>query len=214
MSEETKKCKHCQSDIPKKAKVCPVCHKKQSKPLAAIILGVIVFFVIVGIAANSDKVEKVSSDPSSSGSASSDKASEASNDSAEDLVFHVGETAEYRNIQITMTNIRESNGSEFNTPGDGNVFVLAEFEVTNNSENELGISSLLSFAAYQDGYATNLSFTALVEKTGEQLDGAVAPGKKMKGSIGYEIPADYKELEIQFSPSVWNNKKIVFKYEK
>ena len=27
--EETKKCKYCQSDIPKKAKVCPVCKKKQ-----------------------------------------------------------------------------------------------------------------------------------------------------------------------------------------
>lgn len=26
---KTKKCKHCQSDIPKKAKVCPVCRKKQ-----------------------------------------------------------------------------------------------------------------------------------------------------------------------------------------
>ena len=25
---ETKKCKHCQTEIPKKAKVCPNCHKK------------------------------------------------------------------------------------------------------------------------------------------------------------------------------------------
>ena len=30
---ETKKCKYCQSDIPKKAKVCPVCKKKQKKNL-------------------------------------------------------------------------------------------------------------------------------------------------------------------------------------
>lgn len=28
-ANNTKKCKHCQSDIPKKAKVCPVCRKKQ-----------------------------------------------------------------------------------------------------------------------------------------------------------------------------------------
>ena len=38
---ETKKCKHCQSDIPKKAKVCPVCRKKQKHTA----LGIFLFIV-------------------------------------------------------------------------------------------------------------------------------------------------------------------------
>ena len=29
MQNETKVCKHCQTEIPKKAKVCPNCRKKQ-----------------------------------------------------------------------------------------------------------------------------------------------------------------------------------------
>lgn len=41
---ETKKCKYCQSDIPKKAKVCPVCKKKQKKNIVLII---ILIFVIL-----------------------------------------------------------------------------------------------------------------------------------------------------------------------
>lgn len=34
---EVKKCKHCQSDIPKKAKICPNCRKKQGGKLKFII---------------------------------------------------------------------------------------------------------------------------------------------------------------------------------
>ena len=40
---ETKKCKHCQSDIAKKAKVCPVCRKKQKHTALGI------FLIIIGI---------------------------------------------------------------------------------------------------------------------------------------------------------------------
>ena len=40
---ETKKCKHCQSDIPKKASVCPVCRKKQKYT------GLGIFLLIIGL---------------------------------------------------------------------------------------------------------------------------------------------------------------------
>ena len=48
----TKKCKHCQSDIPKKAKVCPNCRKKQGGILKWII---IVFVVLIIVGATSGK---------------------------------------------------------------------------------------------------------------------------------------------------------------
>ncbi|MBO7713956.1 MAG: hypothetical protein J6S85_10330 [Methanobrevibacter sp.] len=42
-TQETKKCKYCQSDIPIKAKICPNCKKKQSHK------GIAIFFLIFGI---------------------------------------------------------------------------------------------------------------------------------------------------------------------
>ena len=52
---------------------------------------------------------------------------------------------------------------------------------------------------------------ALLEKGDKnQPDGTVAPGKKMNGVIGYEVPADWKELEIKFTPDFWSNKDISF----
>lgn len=47
--KETKLCKHCQSEIPKKAKVCPICRKKQSGKLKWIIIVVIFIFVLFTI---------------------------------------------------------------------------------------------------------------------------------------------------------------------
>lgn len=44
---EVKKCKHCQSDIPKKAKICPNCRKKQGGKLKFIIAWI--FLIIIAL---------------------------------------------------------------------------------------------------------------------------------------------------------------------
>ena len=51
MSEEkeTKVCKYCKSEIPKKAKVCPNCRKKQGGIGKWIVIAVIVIIVIAAI---------------------------------------------------------------------------------------------------------------------------------------------------------------------
>ena len=43
-----------------------------------------------------------------------------------------------------------------------------------------------------------------------QLDGSVAAGKKMKGVIGYELPSDWKELEIHYTSDLWSSSSIIF----
>ena len=46
---ETKKCKHCQTDIPKKAKVCPNCKRKQGGKLKTVLLVILVLGIIGSI---------------------------------------------------------------------------------------------------------------------------------------------------------------------
>ena len=48
--EEKKICKYCKTEIPKGAKICPNCRKKQKGPLGIIIAVVIVLIIIGGIA--------------------------------------------------------------------------------------------------------------------------------------------------------------------
>ena len=137
-----------------------------------------------------------------------DESSEAKEAKTE---FDIGETAELDKVQTTLIDVTESTGFEYNQPNEGNVFVLCEFEICNNSDTEIAVSSMLSFEAYCDDYTCSGSFSALLEKGDKnQLDGTVAAGKKFKGVVGYEVPEDWKELEIRYTPDYWNGNDIVF----
>ena len=219
--KETKICKHCQSEIPKKAKVCPVCRKKQGAGCLPIIIAVVVLFVLlaaIGGGGEDDEpslAETSSAESSAVNEASSVPESETAETSEAKTVFGLGETAEMNDIQVTMLNYVESNGSEYNSPADGNVFVLVEFEIANNSGSDLAVSSMMSFEAYADDYALNYSLSAIMEaESGSQLDGTIAPGKKMKGEIGYEVPADWSNMEIHFTDSLWSGSDFVFEITK
>lgn len=215
----TKVCKHCKTEIPSGAKVCPQCRKKQGGVLKWVIIAFVVI-CIIGAAAGGkdDKPTKVGdNNPSSAGNNSNESQQnsvESSSEEEKETVFRKGEIAELNGVQVTLIDYKESTGSEYNKPTDGNVFLMAEFEIANNTEKELAVSSVMSFDAYADDYALNFSFSALMEKDGNQLDGTIAAGKKMKGWIGWEVPQDYQNVEIHFTDNVWSSNKFVFMIEK
>lgn len=208
-------CRHCSSTIPKNAKVCPICRKKQSKKIKWIILAIVVIGIIGAAASggNENKPKKVADSNSESNNSNETRQDNTKNEPRKNI-FKKGETAEMNNIQVTLTDYKESSGGEWNRPAEGNVFLMAEFEISNNSDEELTISSVMSFEAYADDYALDFSFSALMEKEGNQLDGTVAPEKKLKGWIGWEVPQDYQNVEIHFSDNVWSDNKFKFCIEK
>lgn len=183
-----------------------------------IVVGVIIVLGIIGSVIGGDDEPKKVDNPSGetqNTTAGSDDGSDNVDDESQETIFTVGDTAEMNDVQVAFVNYEESSGSEYNTPTDGNVFVLANFEITNNSDSELTISSLMSFEAYADDYALNYSLGALMEKgDSTQLDGTIAPGKKLNGWIGYEVPADWSKVEIHFTDNVWSNNKFVFEISK
>ena len=125
--------------------------------------------------------------------------------------YKPGETAEAKDVAVTFVGVTESTGAQFLEPAEGNVFILCEFEIVNNSKKELSISSMMSFDAYCDDSAISISISALSAKGNKnQLDGTIAAGKKMKGVVGYEVPSDWKELEIQFTPDIMSSSKLTF----
>ncbi len=214
MSREIKmtSCKACGQEIAASAKVCPHCGAKHKTghPVLIGIIAVVLLAAIIGAAGGEEAPQKVDPSPNSS---TGDQTGTSTSGSVQDdkTVFYVGETAALSGIQVTFVNITENEGSTFNTPTEGNVFVLCEFEIANNSDAELAVSSMLSFEAYCDDYACNYSLSALLEAGNKnQLDGTVAPGKKLNGVIGYEVPADWSTLEVIFTPDYWTGKDITF----
>lgn len=214
MENETKLCKNCKSEIPKAAKVCPNCRKKQGGIGKWIVIGIIVIiFLAVAFGGGDDKPKKVENNTTTTQQGENDNDKKADTQETKDI-FTVGETAEMNDVQVTLLKYSESKGSEYNKPSDGNVFLMAEFEIVNNSDSEMNVSSMLSFEAYADDYALNYSLGAITENNDTQLDGTIAAGKKMKGYIGYEVPKNWSTVEIHFTDDVWSDNKFKFEIKK
>lgn len=202
-----KNCKVCGAEVAKSASVCPHCGAKLKKG-HPVLIGILIFLavaVIIGTSGSDDEPKKVET----SAPAQGEMATETRTD--DKTVFYVGETAELKGVQVTLVNVTESEGSAYNTPTEGNEFVLCEFEIVNDSDKEIAISSLVSFEAYCDDYTCTFSLGALMEKNDKnQLDGTVAAGKKFNGVVGYEVPTDWQKLEVVFTPDFWSGKDITF----
>lgn len=212
MSEKLSTCKSCGQQVAKHAKTCPHCgaKNKRGNPILIGIIAVVLLIAVVAATGDSDEPKKVDSNlPAQTQQGGSQETENTAKE--ESNAFAVGETAELRDITVSMVSVTESTGSTFNTPTEGNVFVLCEFEIANNSDKEITVSSMMSFEAYCDDYTCTYSLGALMEKGNKnQLDGTVAAGKKFNGVIGYEVPADWQELEVHFTPDFWSGKDIVF----
>ena len=186
-------CKTCNAQIASSAKKCPACGAKNRKPartiIGSIFLGIAILLLLITLIGPKK------------------------DNGAQKQVFGVGESAELNGIVVTLKNTEENTGEGYNKPSDGMVFILCSFEIENNSQKEISISSLMSFNAYVDDYSTSISLSAQMVSEEGQLDGNIAPGKKMVGAICYEVPSDWKKLEISLTPDFWSGKDIGFLIE-
>lgn len=97
------------------------------------------------------------------------------------------------------------------TPEEGKEYLLFFFEVENVSSESQFISAY-SF----DGYADDVSIdtTSLYEEVNgtEQLSATIASGKKAKGYIAFEVDETWKDFEVHYKDSIWDDKAtLVFK---
>ena len=204
-------CPHCKARVPHGAIICWKCFRKlkvdektkrQYKIIFPIIAFIFVFFIII---ASTSKRTVAKAQPSNV----------FPSQTAVQSVPTVGDTVEKSGIKVTFNGVKESKGSQFVEPASGNIFLLCELTIQNESSSDITVSSLMSFECYIDDYATSLSITALMDDTvNKQLDGTIAPGKKMRGYVGYEVPRNWSDVEIRFVPSLGSARDFVFNYSK
>lgn len=207
--EKMKACKACGEQIAKSAKTCPKCGAKQGvKVLPIVIVVVVVLIIAAAIGGTSSGPQKVGEVDTNS------PAPVETKDTAEESIFGVGDVVALNGVNVTLLGVTENSGANYFYPADGNVFVLFEFDIDNQSESEIAVSSLLSFTAYFDDYSQNISINALATSGKSQLDGSVDSGRKMTGIVAYEVPEDWQVAEIRFTPDFWDGQEVIFEYEK
>lgn len=214
----TKTCKYCGSQIPANAKICPYCRKKQKGKggLIAVIVIVILIIIIAAAASGDDEPKKVaSSDSTSSSSVKSDSSSTKKKEKNDDTTFTVGDTADFDGVKVRLSSaiVSKGNKSKYITPDDGKYFLELIFDIENDSDEDITVSSMVSFEAYCDDMSIDEDYTGeeAPEVDGlDSLDGDVASGKKMNGIMTYQVPKDFKKFEISYQPDFWGDKKVTF----
>lgn len=206
-------CPKCGAAAPGNADV-PATVKKKKKFHWWYVLIILVVIAAIGAAADNANNPSEVDDNKVEDSANDDNTNVEDNSKNEQTIFHQGDVATSSDINITLLSVTESNGSQFMKPTDGNVYVTFKFEIDNQSDKEITISSLMMFDAYFDDYAANLSIGAITLSGETQLDGSVAAGKKLAGVVGYEAPSDWKTAEIHVTPDFWFGDDIIFEYSK
>ena len=188
--------------------------KKKKSKLKWIIIVIVAIAIIAAVAGggSDDSVHQVKTD-SEDLKVTNDNSKKEEKETEAKTSFKVGETAEYKDVQVTLEKVIISKGDEIIQPDEGKEFAICIFKIQNNSDSSITMSSIASFEAYYDDTSMNediMGLQAPEAKKYNQLDGDIAAGKKMEGVIAYQVPTDWKEIEINVSPSFWSSKDIKF----
>lgn len=121
-----------------------------------------------------------------------------------ELEYAVGDTFKMGNLQFTVNGMRLSEGDgEWNVPSEGSRFIYIDITVENAGDKDITVNSIITFDLCDlKGNSFDLAF--VVDAKG-RLDGKLAPGKKMKGEVAYEVPADVKEFDLKINPDILGN---------
>lgn len=205
---ETKICKHCQSEIPKKAKVCPNCRKKQGGKLKWIILAVVALAIIGSAMGGNDskkdvkKVEEVSSDTDGK---TEEQASEPVEEPSN--IFNVGDVVETEDFKITYESaVPYTSDNEFIQPKDGCEYWEFKFKFENISDTNQSVSTMMDWECYADN--SKVDQTWIGDNNG--LDAKLSAGRSAEGTLYFEVPENTEKIELEYDINFWGNDKIIF----
>ena len=89
-------------------------------------------------------------------------------------------------------------------PEEGKKYLVLFFEVENISSEEQDID-LLYTESYLDDYDINRTLLFAKPEGYDDLGGTLAPGKKLKGYVCYEVDSSWKKLEFQYQDGMFTS---------
>lgn len=118
-----------------------------------------------------------------------------------------GETIRFGDLKLTFNSSRTSNGMDYFRPEEDQ-YVIVDMTIENLGSEEANISSLLHFTLKD---AESYAYTdAIFVDTKGTLNGSIAPGDRLRGEIGFDVPKSaYYELVFE---SLWRDGQAIWKF--
>lgn len=214
---ETKLCKHCKTQIPYAAKVCPNCRKRVKGGKGKWIVLAVIVAVIIAAVATQDNPRKVGevddSQSTTQGQTSPENESTTQptqTTSPEKTQYVVGDILRDGDLEIVY--IASGDYIEENQilqPEEGEKYIFLQFAFANRGESgDISISSF-SFDCYADGYAAETHYW-----NEEDFSATLSPGRSTTGYICFAVPENAQEIEVEYTPNFFlSSEKIHFLFE-
>lgn len=210
---ETKKCKYCQSEIDKKAKVCPNCRKKQGGKGKFIVLGIIVFFIIVAVlTSNNDDTSKSASNDSGS---STEKADTKKADTKKDDIVAFGSDGQSEDLSLKVNKVGDkkeiTEGSIISYKPDSGKYAIINITIKNTGKEAISLTNGYFKLITADD--AEYEPTILIGLDNKYISfESINPGLDITGNLVFEVPNDLKvsSATLKFSGTGLFSKSTVF----
>ncbi len=173
------------------------------------VIAVIVFSVTLlgsGESGNPEEVGSNQNDSNNEQNNSNSSNDEGSNEN-ETKVFEIGDVVKMGDLHFAVNGIHFSDGSDFIKPEEGYKFLLLDISIKNAGEKFESISSLMMFKLVDD---EGVSYDISLADTKGQLDGKMAPGRRLRGEIAFEVPNNIEKFELEINPQILSKGLIIF----
>lgn len=125
--------------------------------------------------------------------------------------YAVGETAKYKDVEMTVTKVNKSNGTEYDKPKDGMEFVIVTVKIKNNSSKNLAYNPFYFKMKNSKGQIEDGTFSMVNQDTALK-SGELAQGGEVEGTVIFEEPVGDNALMLQYQDNVFiDNAKLQFK---
>ncbi len=176
--EKMVKCKACDKEIAKSAKVCPHCGKKQKNKGFTVIA---VILIVIGIFWAIGDGETAASNSSSSS----------------DTVLNIGDTVSTSKIELNITKAKKLNkvGSEYfeSSPSEGAIYVAIDYKYKNISKEPLSMwnqPTVSLISPEKTKYSQDISasgYYATEQDFDEKVISDLNPGITVKTAVVFEV---------------------------
>lgn len=119
--------------------------------------------------------------------------------------LNIGENYSSNQITVTFKELDVLNVTEGIAPSDGKVFVSFVMTMKNDSAKDIKFSILLASSLTCDD--TSVPFNVNIQRAkGNSMkvfDGRVAKSQTLTGTVVYEVPKNWENVKLVFSPDFW-----------
>ena len=175
-----------------------------------IILGIIGFFVVIGVIGaitGNGKKETTSNTPASTTSPNQPTQPAEKNDNSQpkEITPKVGDVTKLGDREFVVNSVKRSRGFNYNTPKSGKEYVIVNVTIRNLGKDEVSYNPFDFKVQDANGAQESETFATLDDSLSS---GTLAPGGKVTGSMPFEVPIG-DNAKLIFQPSFWSSQRIV-----